>query len=457
MAEIFDASGIAGGGGVDFTHAINATLESFKNAGEQLTGAADDLSHSAYVLEKATDKLTAAAGKMAGVGGSASGSQFAIPFAKKIPTGTPLESPGLPSSGPAKSPAGAGGSIAPKAASGENFSIGSALGELAPATKAVTGAFAAATAGAVAFAASITGAVFAARHFTEFINPAAVQAFDAAMRDLGAVVGTLLQPLLVESTRYLREFAAYLYPIVQQLLPSFTQVVRSIAEAWVGQLPILANLASVFVGIAGAGADLVRLFVDVMLPIYRAISAVTAGLAAAFKSFLPVIGGDLRGTFKTLGETVALVGIALTGLAFKFLGMNDALGAMLNDLKNGPAKADATGLAVATNARYTDPASLGKELAQRAFVSSGRGDQPGQSDPQAEFRAKAVEVLDKIKGGGFARELAKAFVEELASSAGDVAGAPLKILGKLNPLPALGRNDFQNLLDNLGQNLEDIL
>ena len=395
MAEIFDASGVAGGGGVDFTHAINATLESFKNAADQLTGSSNDLSHSAYLLEKATDKLTGAAGKMAGVGTSASGSQFAIPFAKKIPTATPLESPGLaPEQRSVKVAFGHRRQCVPhqrrqlaKTSPSDRHSV-----NFAPVATAVTGAFLGSHGGGGSICGINYGCGIRGQAFHRVHQPCApYRHLMRPVRDLGAVVGTLLRPspcrshAISEGVRGLPSI-----PIVLQILPSFTTAIRAISEAWIAQLPILANLASVFVGIVVLGAlELVRLFVDVMLPIYRAISAVTAGLAAAFKSFLPIIGGDLRGTFKTLGETVALVGIALAGLAFKFLGMNDALGAMINDLKNGPAKADATGLAVATNARYTDPASLGKELAQRAFVSSGRGDQPGQNDPQAEFRAKS--------------------------------------------------------------------
>lgn len=440
MAEIFDASGVGGGGsGFDFGRAIDSAVSAVKDA-------AKDLTQSAHDLTRAAIHVGGMGGKgMAGVGSGASGANMALPVAQRIPranpvlpgrgTGTPGGGiPAIPTVGVPPIPG--GGSVAASAGG-----VGLA---------GVAGPLLAAAAGAAAFAAAVTGAVAAARHFGELVSPAAAQAFDAAMRDLGAVVGTFLMPILQEATRFVREFAAYLYPIVTQSLPGFQSIIRSVSEVWVGILPIVASIAGAFASLLEPVAMLTRLWADVMLPIWRSISAVVAGLAAGFKavlsSVMQLFGGNLRTAFKSLGEVVGLTVVALAGLFFQLTGMTEALNGMMNDLKNGPAKQDATGLAVARNARYTDPGGLGKEIAARAFVSSGREGMTKPNDDQAEFRKNAVLLLDQINNGGPVYDrIADAFFRGAVKAAASAIPSPTDVLEKSGDVMSPGNFILKNV------------
>ncbi len=274
----------------------------------------------------------------------------------------------------------------------------------------------------------------AAHHFVEFVNPALVQNFDAAMRDLNAVVGTLLVPVMTEATRVVRELAANLYPIVLDLLPSFQSVVRSFTDVFVELIPIGASVLQQFAAFAAVVAEFTRAVADFVLPMIRAFAAIMAGSTAHIKAVLSnllgLFGGDFRKGVRSMGEALGLLAIAMVALVEKFLGFTDALNGMVADLKNGPRKQDATGLAVAQNARYQDVAGLGREVAQRAFVSSGRGEGAAKKDEQKELRDKAVRIIDGIQDGSLIEQIGEAVARGIIKGTLNAAN-PVNALNQL--------------------------
>ena len=75
---------------------------------------------------------------------------------------------------------------------------------------------------------AIPGLIGQIRGAVETLNPAAMVAFDLAMRDLMAVFGEAFMPIVQVATNVVREFANTLRPILQTMAPLFKRMSESI-------------------------------------------------------------------------------------------------------------------------------------------------------------------------------------------------------------------------------------
>lgn len=79
------------------------------------------------------------------------------------------------------------------------------------------------------------------RDAVETFNPGAMVGLDLAMRDLKAVFGEALLPVVTQLTRVLREFANVLRPILIGLAPVFEKLVKSISDLLISNINTLAK------------------------------------------------------------------------------------------------------------------------------------------------------------------------------------------------------------------------
>jgi hypothetical protein len=230
--------------------------------------------------------------------------------------------------------------------------------------------------------------------------------FDQALKDLTAVVGVALIPVITQASKFLHQFGAVLYPITEALMPAVAEVMGSINDVFLAFLPAFSSFGGIVVDVARIFGELARDISTFLLPNIRSFTTVFAGIVSVVRtvlqSFAGLLGPNVRDGFKNLGQWLARFTTAIAGLIFKLLGMDAALGAMIASLQDGADKAgrkDAQGLAAAQNARLVGVADIGREALQRAFVASGiAGQDKGDIDDQ-EFRKRMVADLEAIRKG----------------------------------------------------------
>lgn len=336
-----------------------------------------------------------------------------------------------------------------------------ALGAVGGAAAAVVGPLVAVAGAAAGMAAAIGGLVLLSREFTQIFDPTAVQAFDAALRDLAAIVGVVLSPVVTEATRFLRAFAASLFPIVDSALPAMRMIARAVTDVLIAWLPAVSSLVSAFAALAPVVAELARLWADFMMPIIRGATTAIAGLMVVVKAVIgawvnalgAILGNDIRGKAMSLGQMFGRLIVVVSALVFNLLGMKQAINAMIGDLAGGgkglAGQRDATGLAAAQNARLVGVADLGREVAQRAFGSSGRAGNAEPDMDDAAFRKQliidlkaigAIDLKEKIKTAlrEFIAEMMPNpanVMKGLGQQAGGAALAPANAIARFLGLP----------------------
>lgn len=363
-------------------------------------------------LQKAADKLAAAAEHLTKVGGGSSGPT--LPLARRVPTTTgpqvnPIGGlarigqqglgriaasiPGLSSLAPAIGPA-----------------LG-ALGALGTALGAAAGVAAIFTAAVVGAAAAVVGAIFVARHFVEAFDPSTVLAFDSILQDLTAVVGSVLTPVVSEATRVIHAFASSLYSAASNVLPAVRVAAKAFADVLLTAMPIVSAWAGYVGAVAPLFADLARSMADYLMPAVRGLATAMVGWVEVIKAVLKSVLVPLAAIFgntKSLGQAFGMLVVVLSAVIFRLLGMAGATDAMIASLQDGGGKRDAMGLAAAKNARLTGIETLGRETLQRAFTTSGRAGQEGGDVDDQQFRNELAAMAKKIQGTDLATTITAA-------------------------------------------------
>ena len=332
--------------------------------------------------------------------------------------------------------------------------IGEALGTVAVAAGLVVGSLGAITAIA-------TG-------FVDALNPALMIPLNMAFKDLSAVVGTALTPIIAGATEIVRAFADMLVPVMAQLQPviqSLTQVfvnlsgvlfeglgraaaafmplvemvadvlksmaplvevVFVVAEALRSALnPILTALVGVF-QIMLQPILMMAEYLKSMEPLFKVFEAVMAGAAAAIKAFVGGIMGDsgvdqLKDQFADLSNSMTKFSqqliLAIASFA-KMLGMSKFLEGFAKALEPAQ-KGTSTGMAAITNTKTSDFASFAKEMA----LNSAKA---GMGAADIKPAAKTPEILEGIKGkldeiiNGKESKLAKETIDAIIKAAKDM-------------------------------------
>lgn len=283
-----------------------------------------------------------------------------------------------------------------------------------------------------------------AGQFVAALNPSLMQMLSFTFRDLQAVIGQALVPIIqqaVASTRFLAdallEPMRALRPVVAQLSSVFGGVLNalsaSLAQTVTALLPAFRVVAGLFdlMGVTlrvaiGAFQAVVSIIAptvqalsavlgvliaplkfagELVAEVMRGVAALAAGLGAAMSAMVSAVAGmfgGVGGWFGKLGSGIAGVvsgfvklTLVLAAAAAKFLQIPGFVEGMIASLQ-GPKAGASTGMGAATNGQVTSMQGLTSSLYAAAFTSQKVGpDEEKKEDPMA----SVVSILKDIKNG----------------------------------------------------------
>jgi len=277
---------------------------------------------------------------------------------------------------------------------------GNPLGGITQAAGAVTGAFTALTG-------SINAVAGPLKQFVEAINPAIVAEFERSMRDLNAVFGIAVLPIMEALTGVVRDLIGSLVPVMTQLQPIIrkvaetfglvlTRYIEAFAAILTNLLPVLDFFAEIIGGIGALMADwfqAMRPVIEVMFELGKQLVEFVANLLG--------VEGTTEGFFKNLQSAFQMLikNVILAAATFmKMIGATDTLGALIKGLKP-PEQGPKMGIATLQNAATTtDFASIGRKFAESAFIASAFGGKGGPKKTE-DFLGDILKQVQDIKDG----------------------------------------------------------
>ena len=231
--------------------------------------------------------------------------------------------------------------------------------------------------------------------YVQAFAPASVELFNLSLRDLTAVIGSALKPVLDAMTVVVKEVSSALLPVANALAP----VMRTMAGVLVQLLtPALDTLAGVIQTLVPVFEVLAQI-VAALTPLFRVSQALMAGWVEQFTVLLQAIlpGKDgVKGFIEGFAEAIQGLSTAvLKVVAFiaRALGATGFIDGMIKSLTGTMAKKqDATGLAAATGSAFTNISSFGQQVATRAFIAQGEAPQEKKTE------AWLADIAGDLKG-----------------------------------------------------------
>lgn len=209
--------------------------------------------------------------------------------------------------------------------------------------------------------------------FVSALNPAAMQAFNYALKGLQATIGVAFLPVIQVMTGAMRNFAGAILPLMQALAPILGDLASVLASA---MLPIIQTVADTFL----AMTPLIQFVVDILGAMgegMQAFAVVLRTVIGVFMDFLAGLfgGGGLKTAAAQFSDairrmtTAVVVGIAQLAVAFGQLGFIDKI------VKNlGAVIRPAQGAVPApSNVGIKGFEQIGKDAAMAAFAAQGGG------------------------------------------------------------------------------------
>jgi len=235
--------------------------------------------------------------------------------------------------------------------------------------------------------------------FVRALDPALVNELGRRFRDLNAVIGIAMRPIVEVAREVTKSLADHLVPIMKKLEPLIQEISDAIGKVLIqsfddmsiminGMMPTLKALKDIFVGLIGILQD-----------VWSTFTAVGRGVAEMFKS---LIGGAV-GEGKTAADIMKQLRDAVRE-AIKHLliwsarlmmsfGWAKGVESLINGLeKSGKAeKKDSTGYAVESPS-FKAIGDLAKNIQLEAFRASAYGDKEKKDPAQ-----QAADFLGDIK------------------------------------------------------------
>lgn len=277
--------------------------------------------------------------------------------------------------------------------------------------------------------------------FVGALNPAAVEIFSWAMKDLSAVIGKALMPVFSVLTGAVKQASNLLLPVAQELAPIFGQIAQTMMSVFQPMMQLLVNQVRLVLPVFQLLADVMSLVAPVMQAYYTILAAGMKTLADLFASMFGAGYKEGMDAAKTAMQKLANYAIIAAGALLKMaanMGFKPALKGLENLLQaaKGGEQAQAGGIGAATAARVTDIRSFEREQLTAAFTATqGMGD-PGKT--QEKLLEESVKVLTQLVDGTLdadqaMKDLKAAIVKEIADGADKIVTA---ITGK--PVEAFG-------------------
>ena len=341
--------------------------------------------------------------------------------------GQGLATPAAPTAVPAGGMKAAGGAIAKAGGA----AVGAAAGGMAAGAAALAAA-------PVAFLEMVQGLAGRIGSFVDAVNPGIMVQLDMATRDLTAVIGTALAPIMQAIVPIIKDFASALLPVARLVAETFGRIIESLQ-------PAIDAITEIFFIAAATLMPIVEMVGDIfttIAPIFTALAAVAKAIWLAFGSLVTALVGIMRDLFgfnvgdvlKDFAEGVQvamnnLIAVLVRGIAslLKFFGFTSALSNLTKFFKGLAApKASAEGIAAAQNAQVKSIESVGRDAALAAVIASVVPGGKAGKKPE-DFYADMVTELEGIGGNGTDLVAAiNALPAKIASSVASLIPKPVK-------------------------------
>ena len=326
--------------------------------------------------------------------------------------------------------AGGGGGIK-AVAKASGVAIGAATGGMAAGAAALAAA-------PVAFLEMVQGLAGKIGSFVDAVNPGIMVQLDMATRDLTAVIGTALAPIMQAIVPIIKDFASALLPVARLVAETFGRIIESLQ-------PAIDAITEIFFIAAATLMPIVEMVGDIfttIAPIFTALAAVAKAIWLAFGTLVTALVGIMRDLFgfnvgdvlKDFAEGVQvamnnLIAVLVRGIAslLKFFGFTSALSNLTKFFKGLAApKASAEGIAAAQNAQVKSIESVGRDAALAAVIASVVPGGKAGKKPE-DFYADMVAELEGIGGNGTDLVAAiNALPAKIASSVASLIPKPVK-------------------------------
>lgn len=326
----------------------------------------------------------------------------------------------------------------PQLGSKASAAIGGAKAAAGMAASGALASGAALAAAPVAFLEMVQGLAGKIGSFVDAVNPGIMVQLDMATRDLTAVIGTALAPIMQAIVPIIKDLASALLPVARLVAETFGRIIESLQ-------PAIDAITEIFFIAAATLMPIVEMVGDIfttIAPIFTALAAVAKAIWLAFGSLVTALVGIMRDLFgfnvgdvlKDFAEGVQvamnnLIAVLVRGIAslLKFFGFTSALSNLTKFFKGLAApKASAEGIAAAQNAQVKSIESVGKDAALAAVIASVvPGGKVGKK-PE-DFYADMVAELEGIGGNGTDLVAAiNALPAKIASSVASLIPKPVK-------------------------------
>lgn len=286
-------------------------------------------------------------------------------------------------------------------------------------------------------ASGFQGLASAISPFVEAFDPSGVMMFQHAVRDVQAVIGSALSPVLRTMTEVVRALGDQLLPLVRKAQEPLARL--SAALGVLAQV-VVANAANAFSLVIDALAPLVPLAQGLgsaleggLALLSGALSQVAADLGALFASWGWEAGNTesaLENFRDAMQQATRQVILAAASLA-KLAGMNAFLDGLISGLGGDRQKGAAFNFQAVQNAQVTSASNYNRSLATAAAMASMAPDQLSKED---QWRKDVVKELQNIKNGsnGTIEEVGKliATSKEFFDKVGKVIDNPLGGVGQ---------------------------
>lgn len=187
--------------------------------------------------------------------------------------------------------------------------------------------------------------------FVQALNPAAVEVFGQAMRDLTATIGVALEPVLKVMTGVVREFSATLYPIMQQLRPILAQIAQTIAGTLSVAINAFGSILQTLMPAFQFVADVMRASAPMLQAAIAVFSGLISGIAGLFSGPTKSAMEGFRTAVREMAGAILLATTATLSYVASQKFTNDFVKGMKAALLGeGVEKKSAVGLAAAQNA-----------------------------------------------------------------------------------------------------------
>jgi hypothetical protein len=274
--------------------------------------------------------------------------------------------------------------------------------------------------------------------FVDAVNPGIMVQLDMATRDLTAVIGTALAPIMQAIVPIIKDLASALLPVARLVAETFGRIIESLQ-------PAIDAITEIFFIAAATLMPIVEMVGDIfttIAPIFTALAAVAKAIWLAFGTLVTALVGIMRDLFgfnvgdvlKDFAEGVQvamnnLVAVLVRGIAslMKFFGFTSALSNLTKFFKGLAApKASAEGIAAAQNAQVKSIESVGRDAALAAVIASVVPGGKAGKKPE-DYYADMVAELEGIGGNGTDLVAAiNALPAKIASSVASLIPKPVK-------------------------------